>query len=208
MLDAPFNHTSYDVELAALGQTFWGNAGSMASSEIRNVEARFFSRSGAYDRRASNAGNIAIAPDRIAEFAFPDTFDVYFGRYASLVSGSTGGPLNEADWFDYSVGSENAAGDGNATFRSDHAEGLALLRGVSAVLADARPATRQTRRRFRSTRRLASMRCVRTLARGCLRRRGNTSSTERAHGSGISSSWRSRSTAVRSPIAAGGTSIF
>ena len=49
MLDAPFNHTSYDSELAAAGQSYWGNGGSTATSEIRNVEARFFSRTGAYD---------------------------------------------------------------------------------------------------------------------------------------------------------------
>jgi hypothetical protein len=118
MVDAPFNHTSYDVELAPLGQSFWGNAGSNASSEIRNVEARFFSRSGAYDMRASSAGNIAIAPDRIAEFAFGDTYEVYFGRYAALTSGSTGGHLNEGDWFDYSIGSDGAAGGGNGHFDS------------------------------------------------------------------------------------------
>lgn len=116
MLDAPFNHTSFDVELAPLGQTFWGNGGSSAASEIRNVEARFFSRTSAYDMRASGAGNIAIAPDRIAEFAFSDTFDIYFGRYAALVSGSTGGHLNEGDWFDYTVGNESSSGGGNGHF--------------------------------------------------------------------------------------------
>ncbi|MES2659020.1 MAG: hypothetical protein V4689_10410 [Verrucomicrobiota bacterium] len=113
MLDAPFNHTSYDTELAALGQTFFGNGGTSATSEMRNTEARFFARSGAYDMRASGAGNIALAPDRIAEFAFADTYEVFFGRYAALVSGSTSGHLSEADWFDYSIGSENTAGDGH-----------------------------------------------------------------------------------------------
>ena len=111
MLDAPFNHTSYDAELAALGQTFFG--GANPANEIRNTEARFFARTGAYDMRASGAGNIAIAPDRIAEFAFADTFEVFFGRYAALESGSTGGHLNEGDWFDYSIGNENTAGDGH-----------------------------------------------------------------------------------------------
>ena len=116
MLDAPFNHTSYDTELAALGQTYWGNGGSTAASEIRNVEGRFFSRTNAYDLRASSAGNIAIAPDRIAEFAFADTYDIYFGRYAALESGSTGGHLNEGDWFDATIGSESSAGGGNGHF--------------------------------------------------------------------------------------------
>ena len=111
MLDAPFNHTSYDTELAALGQTFFG--GGSPNHEIRNTEARFFARTGAYDLRASSAGNIAIAPDRIAEFAFNDTYEVFFGRYAALESGSTGGHLNEADWFDYSIGNEGTASDGH-----------------------------------------------------------------------------------------------
>jgi len=116
MLDAPFNHTSYDTELATFGQSVFGNGGTTAMSEMRNVEARFFARTGEYDRRASNAGNIAIAPDRIAEFAFADTFDIYLGRYASLTSNTTGGHLSEADWFDYSIGDENSDGDGNGHF--------------------------------------------------------------------------------------------
>ena len=111
MLDAPFNHTSYDAELAPLGQTYFGGGGP--NNEIRNTEARFFARAAAYDMRASGAGNIAIAPDRIAEFAFADTFEVFYGRYAALESGSTGGHLNEGDWFDYSIGNENTAGDGH-----------------------------------------------------------------------------------------------
>ena len=116
MLDAPFNHTSYDSELAPAGQTLFGNAGTNANTEFRNVEARFYSRTNAYDMRASGAGNIALSPDRIAEFVFVDTHDVYFGRYAALESGSTGGHLNEGDWFDYSIGSEGVAGDGNGHF--------------------------------------------------------------------------------------------
>lgn len=111
MLDAPFNHTSYDTELAALGQTLFG--GGSPTQEIRNTEARFFARSGAYDLRASGAGSTAIAPDRIAEFAFADTYEVFFGRYAALTSNSTAGHLSEADWFDYSVGNENTSGDGH-----------------------------------------------------------------------------------------------
>ncbi len=116
MLDAPFNHTSYDAELAAVGQNLFGNAGSSAASEIRNVEARFFSRTNAYDMRASSSGNIALAPDRTDFGKFADTYDVYFGRYAALVSGSTGGFNDEGDWFDSSVGKENSAGGGNGHF--------------------------------------------------------------------------------------------
>ncbi len=118
MLDAPFNHTSYDSELAAAGQTYWGNGGSTATSEIRNVEARFFARTDAYDMRASGAGNIALAPDRYDFGKFADTYEVYYGRYAALVpnSGQSGNFTNEGDWFDYSIGSENSAGDANGHF--------------------------------------------------------------------------------------------
>ncbi|RYD18747.1 MAG: hypothetical protein EOP88_21505, partial [Verrucomicrobiaceae bacterium] len=116
MLDAPFNHTSYDTELAALGQTLFGNGGTTAASEMRNTEARFFARANAYDMRASGSGNIALAPDRNDFGKFADTYEVYYGRYAALVSGSTNGFQSESDWFDYSIGSEASSGDGNAHF--------------------------------------------------------------------------------------------
>jgi glycosidase len=113
MLDAPFNHTSYDVELAAQGVALFGGT---ATTQIRNHEARFFARTNAYDQRASGAGNIALAPDRNDFGKFEDTYEIYFGRYAALVSGSTGGHLNEGDWFDYSIGNESSAGDGHGHF--------------------------------------------------------------------------------------------
>jgi hypothetical protein len=120
MLDAPFNHTGHDVELADAGQAIWGNADSTAASEIRNVEARFFSLAGEYDRRASNAGDIAAAPDRTDFGKWNDTYDVYFGRYAALVAedipSDRNNYTNEGDWFDYSIGSENFGGSGNAHF--------------------------------------------------------------------------------------------
>ena len=125
MLDAAFNHTAYDCELAASG-VFYFKTNGAATDEIRNSEARFYSRTDAYDMRASGTGNIAIAPDRY-DFAinsppnygkWTDVKDVYFGRYAALWSnlGSTGAQLNEADWLDTSIGAENSAGDGNGHF--------------------------------------------------------------------------------------------
>lgn len=120
MLDVPFNHTGHDVELAASGQAIWGNAGSNAASEIRNVEARVFSLSGEYDRRASDAADIAAAPDRFDFGKWNDTYDIYFGRYAALVA--EGIPTdrndytNEGDWFDYSIGSETTGGSGSGHF--------------------------------------------------------------------------------------------
>lgn len=117
MLDAAFNHTAYDCELAASGVYYFKTNGN-ATDEIRNSEARFYSRTDAYDMRASSSGNIAPAPDRYDFGKWNDVKDVYFGRYAALWanSGSSGAQLNEGDWFDTSIGSENASGDGNGHF--------------------------------------------------------------------------------------------
>lgn len=105
MLDAPFNHTSYDVELAEPGVELFQRDGDSVSptTEIRNYEARFFSQMENYAERASNSGNIAIAPDRNDFGKFVDTYDVYFGRYASLVAttANTDDYKSEQDWFAY-----------------------------------------------------------------------------------------------------------
>ncbi len=104
MLDAPFNHTSYDVELAQAGVDLFQRDGdpTTATTEIRNYDARFFSRANDYCQRARNAGDIAIAPDRGDFGKFVDTYDVFFGRYSSLVCTNpddNGARLNEDDQF-------------------------------------------------------------------------------------------------------------
>ena len=120
MLDAPFNHTAHDVELSSSGQKYWGNAASSAGTEIRAVEARVFSRSGEYDLRSNGAAAVAPAPDRFDFGKWTDVFDIFFGRYAALVTSQTAQEknnyLNEGDWFDYSVGQEEATGQGNGHF--------------------------------------------------------------------------------------------
>ena len=117
-LDAPFDHTAHDAELGTAGQGYWGNAGSNATSEIPNVEARVYSRLSEYDQRASSAANIAPAPDRFDFGKWPDVSHIYFGRYAALVpnQGAQNNYTNEGDWFDYSVGDENGTGQGNGHF--------------------------------------------------------------------------------------------
>ena len=114
MLDAAFNHTAYDAELAASGVYYFKTNGA-ATDEIRNSEARFYSRTDNYNLRASGAGTVAVAPDRVDFGKWNDVKDVYFGRYAALVgnSGQDGNQLNEGDWFDYTVGDENSSGTGN-----------------------------------------------------------------------------------------------
>lgn len=101
MLDAPFNHTAPDVEVSSVGTPLFGGT---ATTEIRNIEARFFSQSGNYGARASGAGNIAIAPDRGDFGKWNDVRDVFFGNYSALVSlnpQDNGNYTNEGDFFDY-----------------------------------------------------------------------------------------------------------
>ena len=56
MLDAPFNHTAYDVEFAGLGVALFQRDGDplTPTTEIRNYDARFFSRANDYCQRAFN----------------------------------------------------------------------------------------------------------------------------------------------------------
>jgi hypothetical protein len=119
MLDTAFNHTAWDVELGAPGVTYF-SPGSSPTDEIRNREARFFSRSGNYGMRAFDAGSAAFAADRNDFGKFIDTFDIYWGRYAALVMFNTAdqndNPFDEADWFDYSIGNEGSSGDNNGHF--------------------------------------------------------------------------------------------
>ena len=119
MMDTAFNHTAWDVELGAPGVTYF-SPGSQPTDEIRNTEARFFSRTGNYGMRAFSAGSAAFASDRNDFNKFIDTFDIYWGRYAALVLTNTAGdndnPFDESDWFDYSIGNEGSSGDGNGHF--------------------------------------------------------------------------------------------
>lgn len=108
MLDAAFNHTAWDVELGEFGRQLF-SPGSTDTTEIRNVEARFFSRSGDYYQRAFDAASIAAAPDRYDFGKWLDAKDVFFGRYASLWqnSGSTDKQKDESDWLDYTTATGN-----------------------------------------------------------------------------------------------------
>ena len=108
MLDAAFNHTAWDVELGELGRQLF-SPGSANTTEIRTVEARFFSRNGDYYQRAFDASSVAPAPDRYDFNKWLDAKDVYFGRYAALWQNgaSTDKQKDEGDWFDYTVPSGN-----------------------------------------------------------------------------------------------------
>ncbi len=111
MLDAPFNHTSYDAELAQQGVNLL-KPGANSTDQIRNSEARFYSKgdlfniaNNNYCQRSSGATTIAPAPDRNDFGKFADTFDVFFGNYSALVCRNDqddGNYLNENDVFSYS----------------------------------------------------------------------------------------------------------
>jgi hypothetical protein len=106
MLDAPFNHTAFDVELAQAGVDLLQPDGQTWSrtDEIRNREARFFSNSANYGNRAFDAGSIAAGPDRYDFGKWNDVKDVFFGRYDALVEFDAeperSSYTSEGDWFD------------------------------------------------------------------------------------------------------------
>jgi hypothetical protein len=106
MLDAPFNHTAFDVELAQVGVELLQPDSQTWSptDEIRNREARFFSLNGNYGNRATSAANIAAGPDRFDFGKWQDVKDVFFGRYDSLVETDAdperSSYTSEGDWFD------------------------------------------------------------------------------------------------------------
>jgi Alpha amylase, catalytic domain len=109
MLDSPFNHTAFDVELGVKGVDLFQRDGESAWSpedQIRNREARFFSRSGNYGQRAFDTGSIAAGPDRFDFGKWNDVKDVFFGRYDALVEYDSEPERSsytaEGDWFDSS----------------------------------------------------------------------------------------------------------
>lgn len=107
MLDAPFNHTAFDVELAEIGVELFQPDGDTwnPTEEIRNREPRFFSREGNYAERATSAADIAAGPDRFDFGKWRDVKDVFFGVYDALVEVDAeperSSYTNEGDWFDF-----------------------------------------------------------------------------------------------------------
>jgi glycosidase len=107
MLDAPFNHTAFDVELGEIGMQLFepDDATWSPTDEIRDRERRFFSREGNYGERAGPSTNIAAGPDRFDFGKWRDVKDVFFGVYDALVEVDSeperSSYTNEGDWFDF-----------------------------------------------------------------------------------------------------------
>ena len=89
MMDATFNHSSPD---ALMGQGAADLFGFDPSAQIRNLRPQWFSKTGQYNQPASNAGEIAVAPDRSDFGKWDDVRDFYFGDYDALVK-----TANDAD---------------------------------------------------------------------------------------------------------------
>lgn len=158
MLDFPFNHTSPDVVLGQKGVEIFAGSGNPGNwqpgDQIRSRVPQFFSTNGsegpaAYSAPAQNSNNIAVAPDRDDFGKWNDVRDVFFGRYATLVTGYPGADSsratvrNEGDWIDYSsLGTQTIgvwryfgevlpywlAQSGHRGFNSTPADGGAALR--------------------------------------------------------------------------------
>jgi len=114
MLDFPFNHTAPDVVLGDKGLELFGPTGHdwQPGDLIRDRVPQFFSTSGgagvpSYSAPAQSSANIAVAPDRNDFGKWNDVRDVFFGRYATLVTGDPSAEVsraivrNEGDWIDY-----------------------------------------------------------------------------------------------------------
>ncbi len=102
MLDAVFNHTSFDAEFGLNGTSLFSpSSGAGYTSVIENAEARFYSNASDYALRASGASSVALAPDRTDFGKFVDVHDVYFGTYSALVDtpSDQGNYTNEGDQF-------------------------------------------------------------------------------------------------------------
>jgi len=111
MLDFPFNHTAPDVVLGQKGVEIFGGSWS-PNDRIRDRVPGFFSTDGnegfpAYSRPAQSGARIAVAPDRNDFGKWSDVRDVYFGNYATLVTGNPSAESsraitrNEGDWMDF-----------------------------------------------------------------------------------------------------------
>ena len=113
MLDFPFNHTAPDVVLGQKGVEIFGSSSNwQPSDKIRYRVPGFFSTDGsgvaaAYSAPALTANQIATAPDRNDFGKWSDVRDVFFGNYATLVTGNPSAETsraitrNEGDWMDF-----------------------------------------------------------------------------------------------------------
>ena len=122
MPDAAFNHGAWDIELGQAGLDYImpaaGGSGWTAADLMHNREVRFFSKKADYAQRASYytdffSNDVAPGPDRGDFGKWLDVVDIFFGRYAALVSQNPADNNNyksEADWFNYDATTGNFDG--------------------------------------------------------------------------------------------------
>jgi hypothetical protein len=120
MVDFPFNHTAPDIVLGQKGVEIFGGSWN-SNDKIRDRVPGFFSTDGnegfpAYSRPAQSGNRIAVAPDRNDFGKWSDVRDVYFGNYATLVTGNPSAEAsravvrNEGDWMDFNGMSQTTIG--------------------------------------------------------------------------------------------------
>jgi len=119
MLDEPLSDTAWDCELDHEGTDDFAPAG-LPTDLMVNDQPLVYSRTNEYDQRATSAAWQTAAPDRYDFGKWTDVSHVYSGRYAAQVPNASQAAdyLSEADWFDYSIGSESGTGSGNGHFDS------------------------------------------------------------------------------------------
>jgi hypothetical protein len=118
MLDEPFSDTAWDCELDNTGTNLFASNGQ-PTDLIADDQILFYSRTNEYDQRATVLSTQqTVAPDRYDFGKWTDVSHIYAGRYAAQVPNASQSTdyLSEADWFDYSIGSENSTGTGNGHF--------------------------------------------------------------------------------------------
>ncbi len=84
MMDGTFNHSAPDAVLGAGAVDLFPWATS-PDTEIRNQRPQWYSKEDNFLLPASNAGEIAVAPDRSDFGKWTDVRDFYFGNYDTLV---------------------------------------------------------------------------------------------------------------------------
>lgn len=88
MMDGTFNHSSPDAVLGQGAADLFGWAVS-TGTEIRNQKPQWYSKEGNFLLPASNAAEVAVAPDRSDFGKWTDVRDFYFGNYDALVKYSS-----------------------------------------------------------------------------------------------------------------------
>jgi hypothetical protein len=96
MMDATFNHCAPDAVIGQGAMDLFPAWATDPNIKIRDVRPQWFSKAGDYGTSATNANELALAPDRTDFGKWPDVRDFYFGNYDALVK--TAGDAEQDDY--------------------------------------------------------------------------------------------------------------